>query len=212
MTAPTWIIQSPWAQPQTASTTANLYWLPMFTPTGSGALYYHNLAMTQATQTATWSGLNAPYAAQQAIWSQVVPPPSRLERPPPRLSMPAILRGRRALRRSIDLFRRFRPEEEIRTFLSGRPLVVRGHRYDYRVRRNQSLLRHTMNPTSGAIPYDLHALRKADGTVLAKGCVIVPNTPVIDQLLALILHVQDPLDEDYMIRTTVWDGDLRRAA
>ena len=65
-----------------------------------------------------------------------------------------------------------------------------------------------MNPHGGAIPYDLHALDKADGRVLSKGCVVIPGTPVIDQLLALILHVQDRDDEQAMIGTTVWTPAL----
>jgi hypothetical protein len=193
-----------------STTTTSAYWpdLAMFLPTGSGALYYHSIsAPTSATvlpygqhQTPFYQAAASAYQAAQA---------RQLPRPKP-LAKPAILAGRRALRRSIDLFRMLRPKDEIRTFLRGEPLIVRGHRFDYRIQKHDNLLRHTMNPHSVHIPYDFRILDKASGKNLAKGCTIIPGTPVIDQLLALILHIQDPDEEVNILWNTNWSPDITR--
>ena len=166
----------------------------VFIPLGSGTLYYHAIP----NQTASTIGLSNWQSYQRIV-----------ERPRP-LQRPAILSGRRALRRSIELFCRLRPEEEIRTFLSGKPLIVRGHRFDYRMQKRDDVLRHTINPFGAHIPYSLSVLDKASQRQLASGCVVIAGTPVIDQLLAVILHVQDPEEEMVVIRRTNWSADMSR--
>lgn len=168
----------------------------VFVPNLSGGtLYYHSISAVSSTA----------HVHSLSVGTSRRPPPL----PHPSILRDAEHRGRRALRRSLDLFRRFRPEEELRTFLDGKPLVIHGHEYDYRVRKSTNLLRHTMNPTSPHIPYDLHIMDK-QGNVLAKGCVVFPKTPVIDQLLALIFHVQDVQEEQRIIAITNWSPPLRR--
>jgi len=187
----------------------------MFVPLGSGSLYYHSIPTTSATNwptvstTASWSSCNLAYwQAGYVAARQAIPAPRPL--PQPALARPALLAGRRALRRSIELFCRLRSEEEIRTFLSGKPLDVRGHRFDYRVQKRDDVLRHTMHPYGGHVPYRL-SLHSKDGRMLASsGCIVIPNTPVIDQLLALILHVQDPQEEEVVLRRTNWNADISR--
>ena len=175
----------------------------MFLPTGSGALYYHAIPITTATTLLQSQAYGQTYG--QAYSLQYSRPP--LPRP---LQRPALLAGRRALRRSIGLFCKLRPEEELRTFLSGKPLIVQGRRFDYEMKKRDNFLQHTMNPYGPHIPYRLHLLAKVTQQVLASGCVIIPETPVIDQLLALILHVQDPDEEMVMIRRTNWSPDISR--
>lgn len=167
----------------------------MFLPSGSGALYYHSIT-SQVTTTLTQVAYNQLYAMQ---------PPTRAPSP---LARPALIAGRRALRRSITLFRMLRPESEIKTFLSGEPLIVQGHQFDYRLQKRNNLLHHSMNPNSAHIPYDLHILDKVSGRSLASGCVVIADTPVIDQVLALILHVQDPKGETKVLYTTNWTPDI----
>jgi hypothetical protein len=169
----------------------------MFLPSGSGALYYHSITSQVAT-TLTQVAYNQLYTMQ---------PPTRAPSPRP-LARPALIAGRRALRRSITLFRMLRPESEIKTFLSGEPLIVQGHQFDYRLQKRNNLLHHSMNPNSAHIPYDLHILDKISGKSLARGCIVIPDTPVIDQVLALILHVQDPRGETKVIHTTNWTPDI----
>lgn len=156
----------------------------MFIPTGYGFLFYHDIPTAVS-----------PYRPPE------YPP---LPRPRP-LARPALLRGRRALRRSIDLFRMLRPADEVRTFLSGDPLIIRGRSFDYRVQKRDNLLQHTMHPRSAHIPYDLQLLDKS-GKSLARGCMVIYDTPVIDQLVALILNIEH--DETKVLNNTNWSPPL----
>ena len=158
----------------------------MFTPTGYGILYYHAIPQTISVT----SHVPYPYV------------PISARRP---LTKPALLRGRRALRRSIDLFRMLRPADEVRAFLAGDPVIIHGRRYDYRVQKRDNLLRHTMRPDVGHIPYDLQLLDKT-GRSLARGCTVIRDTPVIDQLVALILHIEH--DESVVLKNTNWSPPL----
>jgi hypothetical protein len=183
------------------STTTTAVPLIVFSPTGSGQLWYHAIPAA-LSQVPVYGYANYP----QAMWAN--PYQANLRPVAPPLLRPALIHaGRRALRRSIDLLRRFRPERDVKAFLDGHPLVLHGHRYDYLVRSRGNLLEHTMNPRGPHIPYDLHIVAK-DGRTLAKGCVIVPETPVVDQVLALALHVQDEEAEDVIVRTTNWTPRL----
>jgi hypothetical protein len=157
----------------------------MFTPTGYG-IYYHNIPATFSL-------------------TRSLPAYDALRPPRPRLARPALLRGRRALRRSIDLFRMLRPTDEVRAFLSGDPVIIHGQRYDYRVQKRDNLLYHTMHPHSPHIPYKLELLDK-NGRYLAQGCTVIRNTPVIDQLVALILHIEH--DESVVLNNTNWTPPL----
>ena len=159
----------------------------MFSPTGYG-IYYHNIPTFSAT------GIVSPYYPAAPYYPQA-PLPRR------RLARPALLRGRRALRRSIDLFRMLRPADEVRTFLSGEPLIIHGRRFDYRVQKRDNLLHHTMHPHSPHIPYKLQLLDKS-GRYLSQGCTVIRDTPVIDQLVALILHIEH--DESVVLNNTNW--------
>lgn len=180
----------------------------MFTPFTSDP-YYHSIP--NSTTIAT--NQTSPYYSNSYSAAEIVRPlppewRGRQPAPPPPLARPAILSGRRALRRSIDLFRRLRPEAEIKTFLDGKPLLIHGHRFTYKVQKKDDLLRHTMNPNSAHIPYRLHLLHRQTGRALAQGCIVIPSTPVIDQLLALILHVRDVDGECDVLRTTNWTPSL----
>lgn len=142
----------------------------------------------------------------------VIAYPSRWETPTIPVSnplpRPAFLKNARdAVRRSIELFRKFRPEEELKAFLRCQPVLIQGYRFTYRVKHREKILHHTLYPNSFHIPYDLHLLDRT-GKPIAKGCVTIPHTPIIDQLLALILHVQDKDEEEELIRATNWSPIL----
>lgn len=186
-----------------STATASILWPSdpiMFFPTGSGALFYHAIPSIQTTDYA--------YPTPYLRAMRVAPTPTRPSAQVKALAKPAIMAGRRALRRSIDLFRMLRPDEEIRTFIGGKSLTVRGHHFDYRIQKRDNLLRHTMNPHGHHIPYDFQMLDKATGQILAKGCTVIPGTPVIDQLLALLLHLEDPDDEVTILWNTNWSPDV----
>lgn len=152
-----------------------------------------------------------------------VAPAGRLFIPGPENGLPtvAILRrrrrdtlyaGRRALRRSIDLYARIRGAAEIGAFLRGEQITISGSVFDYRVQKNQSILKHTIDPRGGHVPYGLEiALKDTPGAInikkspsLAQGCVFFENTPVIDQILALTFNVQAPDDERELVRRANW--------
>lgn len=123
--------------------------------------------------------------------------------------LPSVIRaGRRAVRRSIDLYARFRGMNEVRRFMRGEEIEFEGELYKYRVKKTLKVLQQTMNPSGVHIPYSLRVADKLTGKNLASGCVIFPSLPVIDQLLALSFHIQDPEDERELIKTTNWSPRL----
>lgn len=184
--------------------------LPVFTPFILGSPYYHSIGNVNHPQS-----LLPPVSFSAATWNNLAIYGSAEPRTFPR---PAIIRarereaerrGRRALQRSLTLFRRFRPDEELKTFLDGKPLLIHGCQYDYQITKTVDLLQHTMRPESAHIPYDLR-IKEKDGTTLAKGCVVFPATPVIDQILALIFCVQDEQEEEKILKVTNWAPRLTR--
>lgn len=124
-----------------------------------------------------------------------------------KLERQKVRRGRRALNKSIKLYRAFRGVAEIKAFAKGDTVTITGHLYNYEVvrRRQATLLEHTIRPPNGVIPYHLTMLAK-DGTRLANGCVYFEDTPILDQILALALHVQDREEELALHKVTVWSS------
>lgn len=115
-------------------------------------------------------------------------------------------RGRRALKKGIRLFAKLFGEQPIKAFLGGSEITISGCRYDYRVARSEtSLVQHSANPTQMHIPYRMKVVSK-DGTLLANGCVVFHDTPVIDQLIALSLHARDAESELALLRETNFFG------
>jgi hypothetical protein len=114
--------------------------------------------------------------------------------------------GRRTLRRSIDNYARWRGYDEISRFLRGLEITLPGHEFDYRVTKTKSVLAHSIEPTGGHIPYKLEVAPKGmpEAPSYASGCVYFERTPVIDQILAVALHVGDPDDERRLLGTTNW--------
>lgn len=113
--------------------------------------------------------------------------------------------GRRALRRSIDIYSRVRGADELREFLGGRLVKVKGFSYDFHIRKTTRVLAHTMEPNSGHIPYDLR-IAERDKTPVAKGCIIFPGLPLLDQILALTMSVREEDDEKRLVKTTNWSA------
>lgn len=163
-------------------------------------IQYHDQATTN-TQLNWWISVREAMETD-AAWRPPMPP-----RP---LARPAIHNGRRALRRSIDLFRKIRPPAELDTFLRGEWLKVHGRFYDYRMRRKRdlTLVGHTIAPNGPHIPYTLEILDKETGRFLASGCVVYRDTPIVDQLLATLMHIGDRDGEYQLIRTTNWTHNL----
>jgi hypothetical protein len=110
--------------------------------------------------------------------------------------------GRRALARSVAAMRRFLGESDVKAFLAGDEVVLGGTYFDYVVRRRDdtSLLDHSSDPSSGHIPYNLTVVDKG-GVVMAQACVVFDRTPVLDQVVALSLHLRSAEDEEAILKT-----------
>ena len=109
--------------------------------------------------------------------------------------------GRKAARKGMRLYGQLFGEEGIRTFVRGDTLQIKGVQFDYRVRKTISIVDHSARPTSGHIPYQLDIYDKS-GAFLAGGCVYFQDTPVIDQIIGLSLHVRDREDELIFLQST----------
>ena len=94
-----------WPNVTSTTTSTAVYQQIMFTPTGTG-LYYHAIPVSTSWNSMTATPLSTYLSAVNIMacsdgrWQQPYQP-----RPVPRpaLARPTLLRGRRALRRSIDL-------------------------------------------------------------------------------------------------------------
>jgi hypothetical protein len=192
------------------ATNYNVWWAPevgvfgtanINTPTTGAWLYTPGNTLTPTTSTLGCNG---------GFW---VSTSGTLFEPPPRraIILPAVIRaGRRAVRRSIDIYARFRGMDEVRRFIRGERITFEGQFFDYHVRKTVKVLTQTMHPDGPHIPYSLKLARKGEDRPLASGCIIVPSLPVIDQLLALSFHLQDPADELKLLETTNWSPSLPR--
>lgn len=153
---------------------------------------------------ASWVYVMATEGTPATLQAMLFTPP----RPCPRVLPRVIRAGRRAVRRSIDIYARFRGMDEIRRFVRGEEIVYDGHLFRYRVHKTMKVVDHTMNPVGGHAPYSLRLVDKQTDKNLANGCVYIPGVPLIDQLLALSFHVQDEKDEREFLRQTNWTPRL----
>ena len=110
-------------------------------------------------------------------------------------------RARHAAVRGIKLYERLFGNEGIRSFMAGGTMFIQGYLYNYHIRKTMNVVRHTMNPDGAHIPYCLDIVSK-NGEKLASGCVYFKETPVIDQIIAVCLHVRERDSELTMLKTT----------
>jgi hypothetical protein len=168
--------------------------------------------LAQQTQTQSLTSVATALAYQQQFSPAFAfPMPSAAQRVRKIGTSPAIIHaGRRAVRRSIDLYLRMRPAEELRRFVAGDLVVIQGARLRYSVQRNGiSIMAQAIHFGHG-IPYVMHMLDPANDNDrrVASGCVYLNDTPLLDQLLAFILHVTDPDGERQLVETTNWSPRL----
>ncbi len=118
-----------------------------------------------------------------------------------RIDRRRVRHGRKAARKGMKLYGNLFGQEGIKTFVRGDTLRIEGTLYDYHVTKTVGIVKHSANPTSGHIPYQLDIHDKS-GQFLAGGCVYFQDTPVIDQIIGLSLHVRDREDEVSFLRST----------
>lgn len=101
-------------------------------------------------------------------------------------------KARSVIKRGIRLFENLFGIGQINLFLHGEGISVEGRRFNYLLSRQRyvSLLNKTKNVDGRAAPYKIQVLSKQN-LVLFSGCTYFKNTPIVDQLIALILHIKD---------------------
>jgi hypothetical protein len=100
--------------------------------------------------------------------------------------------ARKALWRSIRLFENLFGINDIKIFIDGGAFEIEGRKFNYRIsqKKYNKLLDKTINISMICVPYTLEVLSK-QGLVLFEGCTVFKDTPIIDQITALILHIKD---------------------
>lgn len=122
----------------------------------------------------------------------------------PKVSARSHRQTRRAMRRCLENMARYLGPHAYAAFTSKEGLTIDGCLYSYNVRYTESIARHTANPATPHIPYRLELRRKEDGKPLGLGCVIFKDTPVLEQIIGLSLHVCDAESELALLRLTNW--------
>lgn len=122
-------------------------------------------------------------------------------------------RARRALVKSMKEYAKFRNRKEVNTFIKGDVVEITGHLFNYDVSRKPHirLVDQVIRPHNGVIPYRLKIKTKA-GDEIASGCVYFADTPIIDQILILSLHVQDREEEIELMQKTIWSDTKHKDA
>lgn len=196
------------------TTMSQIWWVnsyiigtPTWTPQATSWIYYSAVTPTTSTTATITAGsysIAAPFFYPGVAFT---PPVKR------KIILPSVIRaGRRALRRSINLYAGFRGMEEARRFIAGEPITLEGQLFDYQLSKRDRLLEQAMNPDSHHVPYHLNLIEKATRARLASGCVVFRGLPVFDQMLAVAFHVQDRADEIKLLKTTNWTPGLSRIA
>jgi len=191
---------------------------PLFYP---NLLYYHQIPQTTLTQSSlalpgqggiAWQVVGQNYVTpSHANWAHV-PDPGAAEMARAIAAERAARRlanAQKVVERSIALFRRFRPASEVAAFNAGSEIIIPGRRFNYRVSKSGDALSQAMHLDRYHVPYNLFIFTK-DGRRLAKGCILAVETPLFDQLLALMFHANDNDEELKLIHETNWDPRLPR--
>lgn len=100
--------------------------------------------------------------------------------------------GKKILRRSMNVFKQLVGAKELKAFLSGDGIQIEGHYFNYQMKRNDQvdLVDNAYKPSGGHIPYHLTLLDKETGLEMTDLCVYFEGTPAIDQVAALVMHIQ----------------------
>lgn len=102
-------------------------------------------------------------------------------------------RARRAINRGIRSFERHLGLRDLQAFISAGKVTITGAKHRYALTNYGNIVSHTMYLGHG-VPFGLDIVNDA-GVKLASACVYLPDTPIIDQILALALNVKDTESE-----------------
>lgn len=114
----------------------------------------------------------------------------------------SIRKGRKIVKRSVELFAAWFGNRAVIPFLRGTPLKIRGHYFEWVVRLEpRHFVAKTVKPPRAHVPYELY-LHNLDGEMLAKACVVFENAAVLDQAVGLGLSISTPECELDLLRAT----------
>lgn len=116
-----------------------------------------------------------------------------------------IKKGRSVVKKSLRTLERLAGSETARLFVRGEEVIVQGQEFSFRFQKNPDF----DTVLSSATPeHRRHISFKLDlltvtGDYLATGCVYMPDTPVLDQVTGLLLHVRSG-NEAEIVKVTNW--------
>lgn len=109
---------------------------------------------------------------------------------------------KKAIKKGLKTLSNLISNKNANAFVSGDGFVIEGNKFNFFFKKNRgynTIWEHTKNPISRHIPYQLEILSK-DNVLLCEICVVFPDTPIIDQLIAAILYIQSGNEEE-LIKT-----------
>jgi len=150
-----------------------------------------------ATTCATWT-MNNWNEARLYAEANNIKVAGKLLRPNPRPIRSAIKKG-------LKLITGLGFNDEIRCFLGGSGVEVYHPESDFKfvLTKDQSIIQRTQYP-GYSTPYKLELYTK-ENLFVSKLCVIMESTPVLDQVLAMIMFIRSG-DEDQILRQANYPG------
>lgn len=118
-----------------------------------------------------------------------------------------IKKGKSVVKKSLRTLERLAGSETTRLFVRGEEIIVQGKEFSFRFQKNpefNTVLASATPEHRRHISFKLDLLT-ATGDYLATGCVYVPDTPVLDQVTGLMLHIRSG-NEQEIVRVTNWFG------
>jgi hypothetical protein len=113
--------------------------------------------------------------------------------------------NRKAFLKGINLFKSLFGSDMINLFLDNKSFIISGKYYNYRFKKKSSLLTYTCITNGLNIQYDLEILDIKSGILLGNLCTIFKDTPIIDQMIGIILHIQNGQEKEILNNTNVFN-------
>jgi hypothetical protein len=102
---------------------------------------------------------------------------------------------KKTIKRSIKTFSSLFGNKNINLFISGDGFIYQGKIFNYKFSRSSySIKEHTMNPVSMHVPFNFEIYNK-DNVILCSACLIFDQTPIIDQITAICMHISSEQEE-----------------
>jgi hypothetical protein len=98
--------------------------------------------------------------------------------------------AKKAIKKGLKMLNNFISNDDFRLFTNGDGFTIEGNKFNYCFKKSHTdFIQHTLNPNGSHIPFDMMILDK-NNIELCKACIYFNETPIIDQLLAIVLHLK----------------------